>query len=151
MRGMTKHLLALALLACAACDGAPTASSALAAPSEQASLAQSPGVLTFSSTQSYSERTPQTATGGLARIDFTGSLTTGQPCYVVTGSHNTRSSTVTLTVTATRTGDICTQVVTNNNYQGSIAGLTPGVYTFTVLHVVNGASTPAYTGAVVVQ
>lgn len=151
MRGMTKHLLALALLACAACDGAPTASSALAAPSEQASLAQSPGVLTFSSTQSYSERTPQTATGGLARIDFTGSLTTGQPCYVVTGSHNARSSTVTLTVTATRTGDICTQVVTNNNYQGSIAGLTPGVYTFTVLHVVNGASTPAYTGAVVVQ
>ena len=53
--------------------------------------------------------------------------------------------------TATRTGDICAQVVTHNNYQGSVAGLTPGTYTFTVIHVVNNTRTTAFTGTVVVQ
>jgi hypothetical protein len=152
MMGMKKSLLTLALLAAtAACDGAPTASSALAAPTDGPSLAQSPGVLTFSSTQSYTDATPQTATGALARIDFTGSATTGTPCHTVTGSHTTRGSAVTLTVTATRTGTTCTQVVTNNNYQGSVAGLTPGTYTFTVIHNVNGTRTTAYSGTVVVE
>ncbi|HEU4559249.1 MAG TPA: hypothetical protein VFS20_15435 [Longimicrobium sp.] len=152
MKGMTRNLATLALVAaCAACDGAPTASSALAAPADGPALAQSPGVLTFSSTQSYTDQSPQTATGALARIDFTGSLTTGQPCYVVTGSHTARNGTVTLTVTATRTGDVCAQVVTHNNYQGSVAGLTPGTYTFTVIHSVNNTRTTAFTGTVVVQ
>lgn len=152
MKGMTRNLLMLALaVAGAACDGAPTASSAFAAPADGAALAQSPGVLTFSSTQSYSDPTPQTASGSLARIDFTGSVTTGTPCYVVTGAHTTRGSDVTLTVTAARTGQVCAQVVTHNNYQGSVAGLTPGTYTFTVIHNVNGTRTTAYTGTVVVQ
>jgi hypothetical protein len=143
-----KALLAAALLGAAACDGAPTEASALAA---GAALAQSPGVLTFTSTTSYSEQNPQTATGGLARIDFTGSMATGQPCYVVTGSHAVRGSQVTLTVTAIRTGDICAQVVTYHNYQGSVAALTPGTYTFTAVHVVGGNRTTAYSGTVTVQ
>ena len=151
MNAMTKGLLTIALLASAACDGAPTASSAFAAPTDGPSFAQSPGVLTFSSTQSYSEETPQTASGGLARIDFTGSVTTGTPCYTVTGSHTARNGNVTVTVTATGTGGICTQVITHNNYQGSVAGLTPGTYDFTVVHNVNGSRTTAYTSTVVVQ
>ena len=151
MNAMTKGLLTIALLATAACNGAtPTESSAFAEPAGP-TFAQSPGVLTFSSTQSYSNESPQTASGALARIDFTGSLTTGQPCYAVTGSHTARNNAVTLTVTATRTGDICTQVVTHNNYQGSVAGLTPGTYNFTVVHSVNNTRTTAFTGTVVVQ
>lgn len=146
-----KTLLAVALLGAAACDGTPTAASAFAAPDGGPAMAQSPGVLTFASTQSYSDPTPQTAAGGLARIDFTGSLLTGTPCYTVTGSHTARGSDVTLTVTATRTGDICAQVVTHNNYQGSVAALTPGTYTFTVVHVAGSNRTTAYTGTVVVQ
>jgi hypothetical protein len=152
MKGMTRNLLTLLLvLAAAACDGAPTASSAFAADVDAPALAQSPGVLTFSSTQSYSDPAPQTASGALARIDFTGSVTTGTPCHAVTGSHTTRGSDVTLTVTATRTGQVCTQVVAHNNYQGSVAALTPGTYTFTVIHDVNGTRTTAYTATVVVQ
>lgn len=151
MKIISRGLLAIALLAGAACDGAPTASSAVAEADGGAALAQSPGVLTFSATQSYSEQTPQTASGSLASINFTGSLTTGQPCYVVTGAHETRDSSVTLTVTATRTGQVCAQVVTHNNYQGSVTALTPGTYAFTVIHSVNGSRTTAYTGTVVVQ
>lgn len=149
---MTRNLLALALVAAtAACDGAPTASSAFAGPTDAPALAQSPGVLAFASTRSSSEHTPQTASGGALRIDFTGSMATGQPCYVVTGSHTTRNNDVTLTVTATRTGDVCAQVVTYHSYQGSVAGLTPGTYTFTVIHSVNDTRTTAFTGTVVVQ
>jgi hypothetical protein len=146
-----KGLLTIALLAAAACDGAPTSASALAWPGSGPELALSPGVLTFTSTQSYTDATPQTASGELARIDFTGSLATGTPCYAIAGSHDTRGSDVTLTVTATRTGDICAQVVTHNNYQGSVAALTPGTYTFTVVHVVGASRTTAFTGTVVVQ
>jgi hypothetical protein len=151
MRIISRGLLAMALLAGAACDGAPTASPAVAEADGGAARAQSPGVLAFSATQSYGEQTPQTASGSLASIDFTGSVTTGAPCYVVTGAHETHGSNVTLTVTATRTGQVCAQVVTYNNYQGSVTALTPGTYTFTVIHSVNNNRTTAYSGTVVVQ
>lgn len=143
-----KTLLALALLGAAACDGAPTGASALSA---EPALAQSPGVLAFTSTPSSSERNPQAASGELARIDFTGSMLTGQPCYTVAGSHTTRGSEVTLTVTAIRMGEVCAQVVTYHNYQGSVAALTPGTYTFTVVHEVGSNRTTAFSGTVVVQ
>jgi hypothetical protein len=149
---MTRNLLALALLAAtAACDAAPTASSNFAAPADGPSLAQSKSRLTFSVTQSYSEETPQTATGGVGRIDFTGSLVTGTPCYSVTATHGVQGSTVTVTVSAASTGGFCTQVVANNNYQGSVTGLPAGAYTFNVVHVTGGSSTTAYSGPVVVQ
>lgn len=150
MMGMKKSLLTLALLAAtAACDGAPTASSALTAPTDGPSLAQK-SRLSFSATQSYTDQTPQTATGGTGRIDFTGSLTTGTPCYSVTATHGAQGGNVTVTVSAASTGGFCTQIVTNNNYQGSVTGLAAGTYTFTVIHNTAGGSETAYTGPVVV-
>lgn len=153
MKAIARGLLTITLLAAtAACDAAPTAPGAALTPAADGmSLAQSPGVLAFAHTRSSSERSPQTASGGPASIGFTGSVATGQPCYVVTGAHDTRDSTVTLTVTATRTGDVCSQVVTYHNYQGSVAGLVAGTYTFTVIHSMNGTNTTAYSGTVVVQ
>lgn len=152
MKGMTRNLLALALLAAtAACDGTPTASSALATPTDGPSLAKSKSQLTFSSTQSYSDETPQTATGGVGSISFTGSITTGNPCYSVSATHGAQGGSVTVTVTAASTGGICTQLVTNNNYQGAVTGLAAGTYTFTVVEVVNGSRTTDYSAPVVVQ
>jgi hypothetical protein len=154
MKGMTRNLTALALVAaCAACDGTPTGSSAFAAPSDGPALAQSQsgGELTFSSTFSYTDQTPQTATGAPAAIDFTGSLTTGQPCYTIAGSHTVRNGEVILTVEATRTADICTYQITRHNYQGSVAALAPGTYTFTVIHIADNTRSTAFTGTVVVQ
>lgn len=154
MKALTKGLMTIALLATtAACDGSPTEASAFAG-NEGISAAQAPapsGTLTFSSTQSYSEQTPQTASGGVGTINFTGSLTTGTPCYNVSASHSGRRNTVTLTVTAASTGGICTQVVTNNNYTGNISGLAAGTYTFNVVHVTNGSSETAYSSTVTVQ
>lgn len=153
MKVLTKGLMTIALLAAtAACDGSPTEASAFVAGDQGVSAAQAPqGVLTFTSTQSYSEETPQTASGGVAGIDFTGSLTTGTPCVTVTATHSARRNDVTVTVTATSTGGICTQVVTYNNYTGRVSGLAAGTYNFTVIHRNGGTSTTAYTSTVTVQ
>jgi hypothetical protein len=140
-----------ALAAAAACSdaGAPTEPSFLTPP--EAAQAKAPSRLTFSSTQSYETQTPQTATGGVGTIDFTGSLTTGTPCYDVSAAHRSGPGQVTVTVSAVSTGGICAQVITHNNYQGRVSNLAPGTYTFTVIHEVNGSRTTAYTSTVVVQ
>ncbi len=153
MKALTKGLMTIALLAAtAACDGSPTAGSALAAESD-AFTAQAPSsTLTFSSTQSYSEQTPQTASGGTGAINFTGSLTTGTPCVNVSATHSERRGTITVTVTAADNGNICTQVITHNNYTGSVSGLAAGTYTFNVVHQGGfGGTQTAYSGTVTVQ
>lgn len=108
--------------------------------------------LTFSYTQSGSEKTPQTATGGTGSIEFTGSLTTPTPCYTLSASHSVRGNRVVLTVTAQGTGGICTQVITHNNYQGAITGLAAGDYTFEVVHRTgSGPGETVYSTSVTVQ
>ena len=151
MKAIKTGLMTIALLAAtAACDGAPTASSAFISPTDEAALAQAKSRLTFSYTQSNTDQTAQTSSGSVGAIDFTGSVTTGTPCYDVTADHTVRGSSVTLTVTATSTGGICTQVITYNNYQGDISRLSPGTYDFTVVHDVNGNTSTAHTSTVVV-
>lgn len=152
MKAMMKGLLTIALVASAACDGAPTAASASVSPTGGPEFAK-PGrsSLSFSYTQNNSTETPQTSSGGVGRIDFTGSLTTGTPCYELSAAHSAQSNQITVTVTATGTGGFCAQVITYNNYQGAVTGLAAGTYTFTVLHSVGGSVTTAQTSTVVVQ
>lgn len=151
MKAMTKGLMTIVMLAAtAACDGVPTASNAFVSTTEEPAFAKS-SRLTFNSTQSYTNETPATATAGNGSIDFTGSLTTGTPCYDLSATHTSGGGDVTVTVSAASTGGICTQVVTNNNYQGSVTGLAAGTYTFTVIHDQGGSSTVAQTSTVVVQ
>jgi hypothetical protein len=153
MKTLTRSLAAVVLAAAAAaCDGSPTAGSPFVSGNDGNGAAQSPGVLTFTSTQSFAQPTPQTASGGVAGIDFAGSLTTGTPCNTVTATHGTSGNDVTVTVTATSTNvGACAQVVTHNNYTGRVSALLPGTYDFTVLHVNRGTTTTAFTGTVTVQ
>ena len=103
-----------------------------------ATEAEAQSQLQFSYTQSQDTETPQSASGGTGSIEFAGSLTTPTPCYELAGSHAVRGSRVILTVTATGTGGICTQVITHNNYQGQVTGLAAGSYTFEVVHRTGG-------------
>jgi hypothetical protein len=153
MKALTRGLMTIALLAAtAACDGSPTAGSAFVAENDAFAAAQAPSsTLTFSSTQSYSEQTPQTATGGTGAIDFTGSLTTGTPCVNVSATHSQRRNAVTVTVSAADNGNICTQVITNNNYTGRVSGLAAGTYTFTVQHQGGFNDGTAFSGTLTVQ
>lgn len=153
MNAMTKGLLTISLLAAAACDGAPTASNEFVSPGDAgpAFAAAPSSSLTFSSTQSQTDATPQSSSGGVGQISFTGSLTTGTPCVSVTASHSERRNDVTVTVSATDSGGFCTQVVTFNNYQGAVTGLAAGTYNFTVVHDAGGSRSTAYSSTVTVQ
>jgi hypothetical protein len=152
MKALIRGLLGLALVAAtAACDGSPTAGSVLVSSNDGSEAVESPGVLTFTSTPSQTEQRPQTASGGIAGIDFAGALVTGTPCYTVAATHGTRNNSVTVTVTGTSTGGICAQVVTYHNYTGRVSALLPGTYTFTVIHRVGANTTTAFTGTVTVQ
>jgi hypothetical protein len=145
---------AVTLTAAVACsDATPTdpSSSLVAAPESGVSAANKGSSLTFSSNQSRTTWSDQTAMGGVGAIDFSGSLMTGNPCYDVTASHRDAAGSVTVTVRADpNTSNACIQVITYNNYQGRVMGLASGTYTFTVVHEVNGTSTTAYSGNVLV-
>ena len=153
MKALTRGLMTLVLsAAAAACDGSPTTASALVPGGEGIAAARQPGsTLTFAVTQSQQTQGTQTATGGVGGIDFTGSLTTGTPCYTVTASHTGLRSDVTVTVSASSDGGICTQVITYNNYTGRVSGLAAGTYNFTVLHQGGFGNETAFSGPVIVQ
>lgn len=155
MKALAKGLLTIALLAATtACDGSPTAGSALISESDGIAMAgQTSGSLSFSSTQTYdyASRTPQSASGGTGGIDFAGSLETGTPCVNVSATHSNRNGNVTVTVSAAENGNICQQVITHNNYGGRVSGLAAGSYQFTVVHNAGGANQTAWTGTVTVQ
>lgn len=152
MKTLAKGLATIALASgAAACSGSPTAGAAFVSGTDRTGTGGSPGVLTFTSAQSFSERSTQTASGGVAGIDFTGSLTTGTPCNTVSATHGTSGNNVTVTVTAAPTGGVCAQVVTFNNYTGRVSALLPGTYDFTVLHVNSGTTTTAFTATLTVQ
>lgn len=151
MKGLAKGLtMAVLAAAVAACDGSPTTASAIAPEDGGIAMAKR-SRLSFSSTQSYETQTPQTASGGAGAIDFTGSLTTGTPCYDVSATHSSGSGAVTVTVTGTSTGGFCAQVITHNNYTGRVSGLAAGTYDFTVIHEVGGTRSTAYSAPVAVQ
>jgi hypothetical protein len=136
MKGLVAGVAILTVAACA------DTNQPLVPPADVA--ASSHGNLRFSVSTSHTQEDPQTAVGTRRGIDFTGSVTTGDPCYDVSAVHQTSGSDVTLTVTATSTGAFCTQVITYHNYEGAISQLDSGTYDFTVVHVVNGSSYVAY-------
>lgn len=151
MTGQLKALAMMVALATAtACGDASSPTEVLTPPEATAQAAQPSTSLTFSSTRSYDTRQAQTATGTVGAINFTGSVTTPNPCFDVTATHGLRQNVVTVTVSAAYNGNICTQVLTNHNYQGAVSGLPAGTYTFNVVHNVSGSSTTAYSGTVLV-
>ncbi len=153
MKALAKGLMTVALLAAtAACDGSPTTASAFVSESDGIAM-QGGTTLTFSNTPSYdyATRNAQTASGSVGGIDFTGSLTTPNPCYNVSASRSVRQTNVTVTVTADYNGNMCMQVITYQNYTGRVNGLAAGTYNFTVVHETDGSAKTAWTGPVTVQ
>ena len=153
MKALAKGLTTLALLAAtAACDSSPTAGSAFVSETDGISMAASSNfTFNYTSTYDFYARTPQSASGSVGGIDFAGSTTTNNPCYNVSASRSVRQNNVTVTVTASYNGNMCTQVITHHNYTGRVAGLAAGTYNFTVVHETDGAEKTAWTGPVTVQ
>jgi hypothetical protein len=152
MRTIASGLLAGALLAASvACSGAPTGSSLIVNRNNGRTGADSASTLTFTQAQANDTRTPQSASGGTGSIVLAGSITTATPCWLVTAVHTRNGSDITVTVAATPSGQVCTQVITFHNYQATVAGLAPGTYRLTVVHDVGGVVTTAFNSTVVVR
>lgn len=138
MRGMLKTLAAMAMMAAlAACGDATPTGVDLGAPA----LSRDATPMTWSVTQDYGNALAPWSMGMTGSADFGGSLQTPTPCYTVRGASVMRGSQIVVTVTAEPTGNICMQVITNNNYTGSVMGLAPGVYGLRVIHDFGGRTT----------
>ena len=152
MNRLTTGLAALVLAAATmACGGSPTGGSTFVSGNDRTGAGLSPGELTFTSTQSFSNPAAPTATGGVGGIDFAGSLTTGTPCNTITAVHSISGNNITVTITATGNAEVCVQVVTHNNYTGRISAIPPGTYDLIVRHTERGTTTTASTATVTVQ
>lgn len=149
MNGTIKGVLALATtIFMVGCNDV----TAPALADETTALRSSSGSLVFNTTTSNEGGQSFAASGAKHAIDFQGSIELGNPCHDVTGSHTVSGSRVTLTVTATSTGEICTQVITWYNYDGRVSGLSSGTYDFEIVHVYpNGTTESAFTTQVTVN
>jgi hypothetical protein len=150
MRILATSALAFLLAAGAAC-GSPSGSSMLV-PGTGSRPATPSSTLTFTPAQSGSTQTAQTVSGGTGRISLTGSVPTPSPCWTVTAAHAVDALAITVTITATAAANAgaCEQVVTYNNYQAAITGLTAATYTLTVVHDRGGSAATAFTGTATV-
>ena len=151
MKTIARGLLAALLAATAACTGSPTDSGVFVNRNNGDPAGPADGTLTFTQTQSNDTRTPQNAAGGTGTIAFAGSIPTATPCWIVTALQTQAGNDITITVTATPSGQVCAQVITYHNYQATITGLAAGTYTLTVIHNLGGTSTTAFNGTVVVR
>ena len=148
MRGTMKGALTVAVLALAA---ACSDTAAITAPDQPLLAKQTVTYpMTFNVVQDFSTAQPQSAVGGAGVIDFTGTVQTPTPCYDVTAVNSMARATVTLTMKAVDNGNICTQVITWNNYSGQIT-LPAGAYTVKMVQVMNGRSTTMWSGPVTVR
>jgi hypothetical protein len=112
----------------------------------------SAGTLTFTVAQNNNNQTPQSATGGTGSIVVAGSISTAAPCWTVTAAHTQDPGDITVTVTATPSGQACSpQVVTFHNYRATLGRLAAGTYDLTVIHDLGGTATTAFDNTVVVR
>lgn len=149
---MTRTIKALAVAAgLAAMTGCADVTAPAWADESAAASSHNQSSLTFSSTRSHESGQPLSATGGTGSIGFQGHVQTGTPCYDVTGSHSVRGSRVVVTVSLRSTGDFCTQVITYHDYTGQVSGLSPGTYTFQIVHSVDNQSSTAFSEQVTVS
>jgi hypothetical protein len=150
MKKMATGLAAALLVASAAC-GSPTGTPLVVGRPGAGGGNQPSTTLTFTRSQSGTAQPPQTATGSATSLSFAGSVSTPTPCWPMTASHAADSAAVTVTITTNPSVQACDQVLTYNNYQGTIAGLAAGTYTLTIIHNRGGTATTAFSSPVVVR
>ncbi|HET7462681.1 MAG TPA: hypothetical protein VFJ82_15610 [Longimicrobium sp.] len=148
MYGTFRRMMAVAVLAVAAACGARD----VTAPDHPLTARGGASfAMTFASSASSSAGQAQSVTGGVGSIDFSGTIQTSTPCWTLSAVNDAGRSIV-VTVTATQTADICTQVITWHNYAGQLTGVPAGAQRVRVVHVLGGGrSVTAWDGTVTVM
>jgi hypothetical protein len=83
---------------------------------------------------------PPTISPAAGGATVAGRILTGDPCQELTAAAAARDRIVTLTVTATRVGEVCAAVVAAYDYTAAVRGLARGPYTVRVVHRYDGTA-----------
>ena len=133
-------ILVPALLACsmntprdsAAGNGAPAGGQAPAQPPAAG------GPVTVEFKQREPGGAPDGATGGTGTVAVRGTVSTPNPCYALSGTAARDGSTLTLTVTARSTAEVCIQSIGTLAFDATLRGVPAGSYTVRVVHTYGG-------------
>ena len=77
---------------------------------------------------------PPTASPVAGGVTVAGRIATSDPCHELAAAAAEQDRTVTLTVTATRVGEVCPTVIAVFDYTASVTGLASGPYTLRVVY-----------------
>lgn len=83
---------------------------------------------------------PPTIAPAAGGVTVAGRIATGDPCHELAAAAAARDRVVTLTVTATRVGEVCAAVVAAYDYTAAVRGLARGPYTVRVVHRYDGTA-----------
>jgi hypothetical protein len=103
--------------------------------------AQSPapgGPITVELRQREPGGEPDGATGGTGTVAVRGTISTPNPCYGLGGTAAREGSTLTLTVTARSTAEVCIQSIGTLAFDATLRGVPAGSYTLRVVHTYGG-------------
>jgi hypothetical protein len=78
------------------------------------------------------------ATGGTGTVAVRGTVSTPNPCYALSGTAAREGSTLTLTVTARSTAEVCIQSIGTLAFDATLRGVPAGSYTVRVVHSYGG-------------
>ena len=87
--------------------------------------------------------TPTTAAGGWLSVSAHGFVAVPSTCYRLAGAADRQGSVITLNVEARPNGDLCPVAPSAFTYSVRLPDLTPGTYTFRVLHTFRDGAYPA--------
>ncbi|HEY0151200.1 MAG TPA: hypothetical protein VGB92_04320 [Longimicrobium sp.] len=81
---------------------------------------------------------PDGATGGTGTVAVRGTISTPNPCFALSGTATREGSTLTLTVSARSTADMCIQSIGTLAFDATLKGVPAGSYTLRVVHTYGG-------------
>jgi len=81
---------------------------------------------------------PDGATGGTGTVAVRGTISTPNPCYALSGTAAREGNTLTLTVIARSTAEVCIQSIGTLAFDATLRGVPAGSYTVRVVHTYGG-------------
>lgn len=108
-----------------------------AAPGNDAPAAAA-GPITVELKQREPNEAGDAATGGAGTVTVSGTVSTPNPCHVLSGAAAREGSTLTLTITARSNAEMCIQSIGTLGFDATLRGVPAGSYTLRVVHAYPG-------------
>ena len=118
-------------------SGGGNAAPGNAAPGNDAPAAAGP--ITVELKQREPNEAGDAATGGAGTVTVSGTVSTPNPCHVLSGAASREGSTLTLTLTARSNAEMCIQSIGSLGFDATLRSVPAGSYTLRVVHTYPGS------------